>query len=72
MTTESKSAREVVVDREPRCWRCRKKLANYLGRPWDMDCTRCKAKNAREIDSPQASGTLSTTTKRFVAFVPSA
>ena len=36
-----------VVDREPRCWRCKKKLANYLARPWDMDCVRCKAKNAQ-------------------------
>ena len=37
-----------VVDREPRCWRCGKKLANYLTRPWDMACVRCKARNSRE------------------------
>lgn len=39
-----------VVDREPRCWRCNKKLAVALTRPWEIVCVRCKAKNvaARE------------------------
>ena len=36
-----------VIDREPRCWRCHKMLANYLTRPWDVSCVRCKAKNAQ-------------------------
>ena len=36
-----------LVDHEPRCWKCRKKLANYLTRPWDISCGRCKAKNAQ-------------------------
>ena len=36
-----------LVDREPRCWRCGKKLANYLTRPWDISCVRCRAKNAQ-------------------------
>ncbi len=48
------------MDREPRCWRCKKKLANYLARPWDIDCVRCKAKNAHEIDSDAVCGTLKT------------
>jgi phage FluMu protein Com len=39
-----------VVDREPRCWRCNKKLAIFLSRPWRIECVRCKATNA----SPQA------------------
>ena len=36
-----------IVDREPRCWRCRKKLAESLARPWEIRCVRCKAKNAK-------------------------
>ena len=38
---------EPFIDRKPRCWKCNKKLANYLARPWDIDCGRCKAKNAQ-------------------------
>ena len=48
MTNGLKSATVPFVDREPRCWRCGKKLANFLGRPWDINCVRCKAKNVRE------------------------
>ncbi len=48
MTTESKRVAAPVVDRQPRCWNCNKKLANYLTRPWDINCVRCKAKNRRE------------------------
>ena len=40
-----------LVDREPRCWRCNKMLANSLTRPWDIDCVRCKAKNVREVET---------------------
>ena len=29
------------------CWRCHKKVANYLTRPWDIRCVRCKARNGR-------------------------
>jgi phage FluMu protein Com len=35
-----------VVDHEPRCWRCGKKLAEALSRPWRIRCVRCKAENA--------------------------
>ena len=38
--------RSPVVDEAPRCWRCNKKLANRAARPWNIDCRRCKAKNA--------------------------
>ena len=43
----SSDSATAALDREPRCWRCHKKLANYLARPWDIDCVRCKAKNAQ-------------------------
>ncbi len=35
-----------VVDREPRCWRCDRKLGEALTRPWKVKCGRCKATNA--------------------------
>lgn len=41
-----------VVDREPRCWRCGKKLAVLLTRPWEIACVRCGARNA----TPQPEG----------------
>ncbi len=47
MTHEIDSGAQ-VVDREPRCWRCGKKLAESVGRPWQITCMRCKAKNVRE------------------------
>ncbi len=34
-----------VADREPRCWRCKRKLAELVSRPWEIVCTRCKARN---------------------------
>ena len=49
--THQTVSRTPVVDRQPRCWNCNKKLANYLARPWDIDCVRCKAKNGRELAS---------------------
>lgn len=36
-----------VVDRQPRCWRCNKKLAESVARPWEIKCRRCKATNAQ-------------------------
>jgi phage FluMu protein Com len=32
-------------DTEPRCWRCDKKLAELVSRPWIIVCVRCKARN---------------------------
>ena len=34
-----------IADYEPRCWRCDKKLAELVSRPWTIVCTRCKARN---------------------------
>lgn len=34
-----------VVDREPRCRYCNKKLAEALTRPWAIVCVRCKSNN---------------------------
>lgn len=41
-----------IVDCEPECWRCGRKLAVKVGRPWVMKCLRCKAmnQNPREQD----------------------
>lgn len=36
----------VVVDHQPRCWRCRCLLAEVARRPWLMKCRKCKAKTA--------------------------
>ena len=38
---------EAVMDRQPRCWKCKKKLAVFLTRPWEIDCVRCKSTNAQ-------------------------
>ena len=38
-----------VVDEAPRCWRCTKKLAESLTRPWSITCSRCKAKNVAPV-----------------------
>jgi phage FluMu protein Com len=35
-----------VVDREPRCRYCNKKLGEALTRPWRIKCVRCKRRNA--------------------------
>jgi hypothetical protein len=37
--------REGMSDRGPRCWRCGRKLAIFLTRPWVILCGRCKARN---------------------------
>lgn len=34
-----------IADHEPRCWRCDKKLAELVSRPWVIVCVRCKARN---------------------------
>jgi hypothetical protein len=41
----------VAVDQAPRCWRCGRKLAEYLARPWLIVCQRCKAKNGYANDA---------------------
>lgn len=33
--------------KDPRCWRCNKKLANELAIPYDIDCPRCHGRNRR-------------------------
>ena len=40
------------VDKEPRCWRCKKKVAESLTRPWHVKCVRCKAENYSEGSTP--------------------
>jgi len=37
-----------VVDEQPRCWRCRRKLAEHATRPWAIRCERCGALTASE------------------------
>jgi hypothetical protein len=39
----------VVTDQAPRCWRCRRKLANHVSRPWELICERCHAINAAPL-----------------------
>lgn len=34
-----------AVDQKPTCWRCGKLLAEYVTRPWQFTCPRCKATN---------------------------
>lgn len=36
------------VDQAPRCWRCGRKLAEHVGRPWKLVCHKCKARNASQ------------------------
>lgn len=36
-----------ITDKKPRCWRCRRVLAIKITRPWEINCSRCKATNAR-------------------------
>jgi phage FluMu protein Com len=36
-----------VLDRGPRCWRCGRKLAEVVARPWVIRCSRCKAQNGQ-------------------------
>jgi phage FluMu protein Com len=35
----------VATDVAPRCWKCRKLLAEKVTRPWVIRCGRCKAEN---------------------------
>lgn len=35
-----------VLDKEVRCWKCGKLLAEFVTRPWQIRC-RCKARNPR-------------------------
>ncbi|MCY4114498.1 MAG: hypothetical protein OXG33_11270 [Chloroflexi bacterium] len=44
MTVETRPA--PITDKKPRCWRCRRVLADEVTRPWVVRCSRCKAKNA--------------------------
>ena len=32
-----------IVDQRPQCWRCEKVLADFVARPWQFTCPRCKA-----------------------------
>jgi len=52
------------VDEEPRCWRCGKKLAEVLTRPWEITCQRCKARNMRQVDGQVGAATLNLTSRR--------
>lgn len=44
--TQSQSEPDLETgDGEPRCWRCNRKLAEWVTRPWRIRCGRCKAEN---------------------------
>jgi hypothetical protein len=34
-----------ATDEAPRCWRCGRKLAELVSRPWSIRCRRCHAQN---------------------------
>lgn len=36
-----------ITDRDPKCWKCRRRLGAYFTRPWELMCHRCHAINAR-------------------------
>jgi hypothetical protein len=38
----------VVTDQAPQCWRCKRRLAAYLSRPWELICQKCNATNGSE------------------------
>ncbi len=35
------------TDESVRCWRCNKLLAEYVTRPYQIKCTRCKGMNRK-------------------------
>lgn len=35
-----------VTDAKPQCWQCKRVLAAFLTRPWELKCQRCNARNA--------------------------
>jgi hypothetical protein len=39
---------KAMIDEAPRCWRCGRRLADYVGRPWKLVCQRCRAANASQ------------------------
>lgn len=45
-TTSLVPQQVVFTDAAPRCWRCKRKLAELVSRPWQLNCSRCKAQNA--------------------------
>ena len=47
---------EVVTDHSPRCWRCNRKLAAYLTRPWSLRCVKCHAE-VRQGEVPEGADT---------------
>lgn len=42
------------IDQKPKCWRCRRLLAEFVARPWRFVCSRCKAENNSPKDSEEA------------------
>ncbi len=47
------TATAVRPETEIHCWRCDKKLANYVLPPYDFDCPRCHAKVKAELQRNQ-------------------
>lgn len=50
-----------MIDQDPRCWRCHRALAEYMGRPWSRRCHRCKAQDKSEqveIDLTKSRGNI--------------
>jgi len=45
-TTAEPPPASATIDHEPRCWRCGRRLAEYISRPWSLRCQKCKAPNA--------------------------
>ena len=41
-------------DEFPRCWRCNRILAEFLSRPWKLNCGRCKATNNNSLSLDEA------------------
>lgn len=39
------AAVEPKTDRDPYCWKCKRKLADLATRPWSIPCPHCFAKN---------------------------
>lgn len=51
-----------MIDHDPPCWRCKRKMAKFLTRPWELTCHRCHAQNASEpLDNSEEVSTLKRT-----------
>jgi len=44
----------LIIDQQPRCWRCGRMIAWLAARPWRISCGRCKALNSSEPEVAEA------------------